>query len=69
MAKISCLVAGMQVQMDESHLEKREGAVDNDNEFTTWVEYWYDGELVHRSAHVTLKTQTFPPMGVEQGSF
>ena len=41
--------------MDESLLEKREGTVDNDNELTTWVEYWLDGELVHRSAHVTLK--------------
>jgi len=41
--------------MDDSQLEKREGIVDNDNELTTWVEYWLDGELVHRSAHVTLK--------------
>jgi len=41
--------------MDESLLEKREGSVDDDNEYTTWVEYWLDGELVHRSAHVTLK--------------
>lgn len=42
-------------EMDEALLEKREGTVDNDNELTTWVEYWLDGELVHRSAHVTLK--------------
>lgn len=42
-------------EMDETLLEKREGTVDNDNELTTWVEYWLDGELVHRSAHVTLK--------------
>ena len=41
--------------MDESLLEKREGTIDNDNETTTWVEYWLDGELVHRSAHVQLK--------------
>jgi hypothetical protein len=41
--------------MDESLLAKQEGTVDNDNELTTWVEYWLDGELVHRSAHVTLK--------------
>jgi hypothetical protein len=41
--------------MDESLLEKKEGSVDNDNESTTWVEYWLDGELVHRSAHVQLK--------------
>jgi hypothetical protein len=41
--------------MDDSLLEKREGSVDNDNEYTEWVEYWLDGELVHRSAHVRLK--------------
>jgi hypothetical protein len=41
--------------MDESLLEKREGSLDNDNETTTWVEYWLEGELVHRSAHVQLK--------------
>jgi len=41
--------------MDETLLEKREGFIDNDNEYTTWVEYWHDGELVHRSAHVRLK--------------
>ena len=41
--------------MDDSLLEHRSGQVDNENELTTWVEYWLDGELVHRSAHVTLK--------------
>lgn len=41
--------------MDEALLEKREGSVDNDNETAAWVEYWLDGELVHRSVHVTLK--------------
>ena len=42
-------------EMDESLLEKREGSIDDDIETTTWVEYWLEGELVHRSAHVTLK--------------
>lgn len=42
-------------EMDESLLEKREGSLDNHNELTTWVEYWLEGELVHRSAHVSLK--------------
>jgi len=42
-------------EMDDSMLEKREGIVDNDNEKTTWVEYYLNGELVHRSAHVSLK--------------
>ena len=42
--------------MDDSLLEKREGSLDNEIESTNWVEYWLEGELVHRSAHVTLKT-------------
>lgn len=54
--------------MDESLLVKQEGVVDDDNEYTTWVEYWLDGELVHRSAHVTLKkSPTFA--GAEAASF
>jgi len=44
--------------MDESLLEKREGTVDNDNELTKWVEYWLDGELVHRSVDMVLKRAT-----------
>jgi hypothetical protein len=42
-------------EMDESLLQKKEGIYETDNEYTTWVEYWKDAELVHRSAHVTLK--------------
>lgn len=42
-------------EMDASLLEKREGTIDNDNETTSWVEYWLEGELVHRSVHMTLK--------------
>lgn len=49
------LVTTTKGDMDDSLLEKKEGVLDNDNEYTTWVEYWLDGELVHRSAHVTLK--------------
>jgi hypothetical protein len=41
--------------MDESLLEKKEGVFEDDNEYTTWVEYWKEAELVHRSVHVTLK--------------
>ena len=44
---------------DESLYEKREGVIDNENETTAWVEYWFHGvevnTLVHRSAHTTLK--------------
>lgn len=53
--------------MDASFLEKREGSVDDENEYTTWVEYWLEGELVHRSAHVTLKKAL--PIGGEVGTF
>ena len=62
------LVTTTKGDMDDSLLEKREGTVDNDNELTTWVEYWLDEELVHRSAHVTLKK---PPVfaGGEAASF
>ena len=49
------LITTTKGDMDESLLEKKEGFVDNDNEYTTWVEYWHEGELVHRSVHVTLK--------------
>ncbi len=45
--------------MDESLLEKREGSVDNDNESTNWVEYWLEGELVHRSVNMVLKRGVF----------
>lgn len=41
--------------MSEDALEKREGMFEDDNEKTSWVEYWYEGQLVHRSAHVNLK--------------
>jgi hypothetical protein len=54
--------------MDDSLLEYRSGEVDNENEFTTWTEYWLEGELVHRSVHVTLKkVPSF--VGAEAASF
>jgi hypothetical protein len=53
--------------MDDSLLEKRQGDIDNENETTTWTEYWLEGELVHRSAHVTLKKM--PSLGGETGTF
>ena len=54
-------------EMDDSLLERRDGSVDNDNETASWVEYWLDGELVHRSAHVALKK--LPPIGGETQPF
>ena len=52
--------------MDESLLEKREGSVENDTETTTWVEYWLDGELVHRYVHMALKRGVFADGITEQ---
>jgi hypothetical protein len=62
------LVTTTKGDMDDSLLQKLEGSIDNENEYSTWVEYWLDGELVHRSAHVTLKKMpTFA--GGETASF
>jgi hypothetical protein len=49
------LVTTTHGEMDDSLLDKKEGVFEDDNEKTTWVEYWLDGSLVHRSVHVTLK--------------
>ena len=61
------LVTTTKGEMDDSLLEKKEGVFEDDNELTTWVEYWLEGELVHRSAHVTLKRAL--PIGGEVGTF
>ena len=45
--------------MDDSLLEKREGSLENDTETTSWVEYWLDGEMVHRSVNMALKRGVF----------
>ena len=46
-------------EMDDSLLDKREGSIDTSNESTNWVEYWHDGELVHRSVSMVLKRSVF----------
>lgn len=46
-------------EMDESLLEKREGSADTETETTSWVEYWHEGELVHRSVNMVLKRGIF----------
>jgi len=46
-------------EMDDSLLEKREGSIENDTETTSWIEYWLDGEMVHRSVHMALKRGIF----------
>lgn len=53
--------------LDETTLEKKEGVFENGNETTNWTEYWLDGELVHRSVHVTLKP--LPAAQSTAGSF
>jgi len=57
MALINVLVDGKIEQRDESELVKSTGGHENDNEVATWVEYRFPGsdDIVHRSAHVTLK--------------
>lgn len=42
-------------EMDESALERVDQRMENDNEIVEAVEYWLNGELVHRSVHLTLK--------------
>lgn len=49
------LVTTIYGDTEESELEKKTGVTDNPNETATWVEYWKDGELVHRSVHVSVK--------------
>jgi hypothetical protein len=61
------LVTTIYGDMDDSLLEKKEGVFEDDNEYTTWVEYWKDAELVHRSAHVILKRAL--PIGGELTNF
>lgn len=43
--------------VDDSLLERTDGAVENDNEHTTWTEYRFKGEteIVRRDVHVRLK--------------
>lgn len=51
------LIHTIKGDLEESTLIKTEGQIDNENEFTTWVEYRLpdSDEIIHRSAHVTLK--------------
>lgn len=62
------LITTTKGDMDDSLLQKKEGFVDNENEYTAWIEYWHEGELVHRSVHVQLK-QAPVFAGAEAASF
>ena len=50
------IVTTIHGDMDDALLVRKDGELNNDVEHTTWVEYYLDDELVHRSVHVTLKT-------------
>ena len=69
MALISITRDGGQTieHVDESLLEKKTGEIDDDNEHTTWTEYWLDGVKVHRSVHIILKKG--PVIGSAAGIF
>lgn len=40
---------------DPALFERKEGVFENEDEKTTWTEYWDGNTLVHRSVHVTVK--------------
>ena len=56
---VPCVRGGTPSRMDTAALEKREHHIDNDVETTTATEYWLDGQLVHRSVNMRLKTGIF----------
>lgn len=51
---------------EETVLIKTEGVVDDEREYTRWVEYREtpDGEIVHRSVHVHLKAGLLSESGI-----
>lgn len=61
------IVSTIYGDMDDSLLEKREGVDDTPTDTAAWVEYWKGAELVHRSAHVTVKQGTVS--GAAAGTF
>lgn len=56
---VPSVIGGEMSQMDTKDLSHREVIVDNDIEKTKVTEYWLDGELVHRSVNMHLKTGLF----------
>ena len=42
-------------ELEESTLRKVNGSFEDENELTTWTEYYLHDELVHRSATVNMK--------------
>lgn len=62
--EVSLITTSTQL-VDERLLERRDTCEETDNEVAVAVEYLLDGEVVHRSAHVMLKTS--PQMAATQG--
>lgn len=42
-------------EMPTHVLKKQQGHYETADEVTVWVEYWFEGALVHRSATIHLK--------------
>lgn len=55
MGMITALIDGKLVMVDESTLTPNHSVVDNEREHTEVTEFLFNGEVVHRSVHVTLK--------------
>jgi len=55
-------------RVDDTALVKTEGSLDNEHEYTTWVEYRFPDSpvVVHRSCHVTLKRWPDGMTGIAQ---
>ena len=61
------LITTTKGEIDESLLTFKQGGFEDDNEQTTWQEWWLDGELVRRDAQVNLKKGI--PMDIFGGQF
>jgi hypothetical protein len=48
-----------QVDTDRPGVTKVEGGHDTDDETVSFVEYWLDGELIHRSVNMHIKRGLF----------
>ena len=67
------MISTIHGDMDEAALERRAGvdekpsdSMPNIHERVEWVEYWLDGVVVHRSAHIILTNTA--PVGADIGS-
>jgi len=61
------MIATTKGPMDEAALEKRTGVDEDERARAEWVEYWHEGELVHRSVNLAIKQGI--ELNVEQGVF